>query len=227
LINSTEVLEGLKFQAVVFDLDGVITDTAEFHYLGWKRLADELGVPFDREKNQKLRGVSRMESLELVLSGSGLSFSAPQKEELAARKNGYYQDYVSGIKPSDLLPGIERFLKELKQANLKLAIASASKNAFTVIELLKIAGFFDYIVDAAKINRGKPDPELFLKAASGVEITPAKCVGVEDAEAGIAAIKAAGMKAVGVGNRTLLSKADWVADNTSQLSIAAFNRLFA
>jgi len=208
-------------KAVIFDLDGVITDTAEHHYLAWKTIGDELGLPFTRPFNENLKGVSRMESLRLLLSLSSepLNFTDEQLDDLATRKNEIYKQLIQQIKPEDVLPGIPELLAELKQNGIKTAIASASKNAFSVIDSLQMGQQFDIIVDAATITHSKPDPEVFLRAAQLLEIDPQLCVGVEDAVAGVEAIKAANMAAIAIGEAEAFPHADLVLSSTKQLSL--------
>lgn len=207
-----------KLEAVLFDLDGVITDTAEYHYQAWKKLADELGVPFDRVINERLKGVGRMESLEMILQLGNLSLTSAEKQVLAERKNEYYKQMMEDISPKDLLPGIATLLRELKQAGVKIALASASKNAPTVIEKLEIGDYFDVIVDAGSLQKGKPDPEIFLTAADRLNVPYRNCIGIEDAESGVQAIRAAGMRAVGVGTPGAMNLADWPVKNTSEIT---------
>jgi beta-phosphoglucomutase len=189
----------MKVQAVVFDLDGVITDTAAFHYRGWKRLADELGIHFDETINERLRGIDRMASFEVILERSPRTYSPEEKTHHANRKNEYYRQLLEEITPADILPGVMDFLGELKRRHIKTALASASKNASFVLQRLQLEHHFDYVADAAKVARGKPDPEVFLVCAAELGIPPAACIGVEDAAAGIQSILGAGMYAVGVG----------------------------
>ncbi|AEM78331.1 beta-phosphoglucomutase [Thermoanaerobacter wiegelii] len=205
-----------RYRGVIFDLDGVITDTARYHYLAWKKLADELGIYFDEVINERLKGVSRLQSLEIILEKSDKKYSQEEKEYYANKKNEYYKEMIKKITPEDLLPGVERFIEELKKRGIKIAIASVSKNAFTVVENLKIRDKFDYIVDANEIKRGKPDPEIFLNAAKHLGIPPAKCIGIEDSAAGITAIKKAGMFAVGVGNPETVKEADLILKDLSE-----------
>lgn len=204
------------YRGVIFDLDGVITDTARYHYLAWKKLADELGIYFDEVINERLKGVSRLQSLEIILEKSDKKYSQEEKEYYANKKNEYYKEMIKKITPEDLLPGVERFIEELKKRGIKTAIASVSKNAFTVVENLKIRDQFDYIVDANEIKHGKPDPEIFLNAAKHLGIPPEKCIGIEDSAAGITAIKKAGMFAVGVGNPETVKEADLILKDLSE-----------
>lgn len=208
-----------KYEAVVFDLDGVITDTASLHYVAWKRLADELGIYFDKSINELLKGVDRMSSLEIILQRAEKEYSGEEKAAMADRKNEYYRQLLLQMSPDNILPGAKELLHKLKSLQIKTALASASKNAFTVIERLSLRDFFDYIVDAEKVRHGKPDPEIFITAAKGIEIPCEKCIGVEDSNAGIRAIKSAGMFAVGVGSPLTLSEADDIIDGLDKFII--------
>lgn len=206
------------FEAVIFDLDGVITDTARLHYLAWKRLADEIGVPFDEEVNRRLKGVSRMASLAIILERSATAWSQADRERLAERKNGYYRTALTELTPQDLLPGALQALERVRAAGLKVGLASASRNADLVLDRLEIRDRFDAIGDAAGVERSKPAPDIFLQVAASLGVAPARVIGVEDAAAGIEAIRAAGMYAVGVGDAADLSAADDVIP-----SIASFD----
>jgi len=220
----------LKFPRLfIFDLDGVITDTAEFHYLAWKQLASELGITIDREFNEQLKGISRMDSLEriLALNPSLKDMSLEEKERLAAKKNDHYLELIHGITPSHVLPGILDLLKEIKAHQILIALGSASKNAPMVLKFLEVTEYFDYVVDASKIKRGKPDPETFTVAADFFGIPYDKCIGVEDSQAGIEAINSAGMFSVGIGPRDSLSDAHYLVSTTAELDfkkiIEAYN----
>lgn len=206
-------------KAFIYDLDGVITDTAEYHYLAWKQLAEELGVSFDRHFNEQLKGISRMDSLDriLALNPTLATMSEDEKKGHASRKNDYYLELIETISPADVLPGIEELLKMNQQHGLKIALGSASKNAAHVLEKLELTHYFDYIVDASKVMNGKPDPETFLAAAEALGLSPADCIGVEDSAAGIESINAAGMFSVGVGDAAHLHGADLLVDSTSLL----------
>lgn len=184
-------------RGVIFDLDGVLTDTSEFHYLGWKRLADEEGIPFNREANEALRGVSRRESLLLVLDGRPAT--EDQMQAMMARKNRYYQEFIEGMTPENLLPGVLPLLEELRAAGIKIAIGSASKNARAVIDRLGIQAYIDAVSDGYSVDKVKPAPDLFLHAAAQLGLQPWQCIVVEDAEAGVEAALAGGMWTVGLG----------------------------
>ncbi|MDF0728823.1 beta-phosphoglucomutase [Cytobacillus sp. S13-E01] len=209
-------------QAVIFDLDGVITDTAEYHYLAWKALGEGINVPFTREFNEELKGISRMDSLEkiLALGGREHDFTIEEKENLADQKNEHYKRLIQEISPADILPGVENLIAEIKNRGFKIGLASVSKNAFTVMESLQLTKQFDVIIDAATIKNSKPDPEIFLTAAKALNVDPTECIGIEDAVAGVEAIKGAGMFAVGVGSKDTLAKADVVYERTAELSLA-------
>ncbi|HJV15808.1 MAG TPA: beta-phosphoglucomutase [Bacillales bacterium] len=217
-----------KIKAIIFDLDGVITDTAEFHYLAWKKLSEKLNYSFTREFNEELKGISRMESLEKIIVASGLHKRLNQEEKLALaeEKNNDYISLIEGITPKAILPGIEKFIFQIKREGLKIGLASVSKNAYTVIKRLELTEQFDTIVDARKIKNGKPDPEIFLTAARQLEFEPIECIGIEDAAAGIEAIKATGMFAVGIGKKDILAKADMVYENTESLSLEEILRVY-
>ncbi|MDM5176003.1 beta-phosphoglucomutase [Massilia sp. DJPM01] len=199
-----------RFKAVIFDLDGVITDTAHYHYLAWKRLAESEGVHFDEAFNEQLKGIDRMGSLNLILAGASRSYSDEQKLALADAKNRHYQELIATMSAADLLPGAVEALAAVRAAGLRIGLASVSKNAFTVLERLGIRDRFDYVVDAALIANSKPHPEIFLTAARELDVAPGDCLGVEDAVAGVASIKSAGMWALGIGSPDVLTQADRV-----------------
>jgi beta-phosphoglucomutase len=192
----------------IFDLDGVLTDTAEYHYRGWKRLADEEGLAFTREDNERLRGIPRRESLLLILKDR--EYSEMQILEMMERKNKYYLDFIREISPRDLLPGAKELLKEIRAAGLKNALGSASKNAREVLDRLGIHILFDAIADGHSVARQKPAPDLFLHAAEQLNLLPAECVVVEDAAAGIEAARSGGFRSVGLGPRERVGQADAV-----------------
>lgn len=206
-------------KAVIFDLDGVIVSTDEFHYMAWKRMADEENICFDRDINNKLRGVSRVESLGIILERSERRYNQEEKEELARRKNLYYRELLQRLTPADLLPGVAPLLRELKKRGIAIAIASSSKNSPLILEKLGLNGYFDAVADGNEIRRSKPDPEVFLLAAGKLGIKPGECVVVEDAESGIEAAAAAGMKAVGVGYASGSSKAHHGAKDLSFIAV--------
>jgi len=213
-----------RLECVIFDLDGVLTDTAELHYQAWQRLAEEKGLPFDRTVNEHLRGVSRRNSLEIILRHAGVELAEEEKEGLANRKNGYYRELISRLSPADLLPGIADLLTQLKESGIKTGLASASHNAREIVQRLEIGRFLDLVVDPSAIVKGKPDPEIFFRAAEGLGIPYENCAGVEDAQVGIQAIRAAGMFAVGIGSGLL--EADWVLPDTRGLTLPELGERF-
>jgi beta-phosphoglucomutase len=210
-----DVLETMK--GGLFDLDGVIVDTAKYHYLAWKRLASELGSDFSETDNERLKGVSRMASLEIVLEIVGKSLSATDKLALADRKNGWYVEYISRMGQDELLPGAREYLTRLKERGVKIALGSASKNAPMILSNLAIVDLFDAVVDGNSVSKPKPDPEVFLKCAEQLGLAPADCVVFEDAVAGIKAARCAGMFAVGIGKREVLTEANFVVGGLCDL----------
>lgn len=205
-----------RYEGVIFDLDGVLTDTANLHYKAWKRLCDDIGLRFDEGMNEKLKGIDRMGSLEIILKENKVRFSYEERVAMAEKKNRYYKEMISGITPGDLLPGVPRLLQKLSEVGVKMAVASASRNGLAVLMRLEIIDSFDFIVDANSIEHGKPDPEIFLKASLGLHIPPERCIGIEDSKAGIEAIKRAGMYAIGIGNRDILRGADMVLNGLTE-----------
>lgn len=200
----------MKTKGLIFDLDGVIVFTDTFHYQAWKRVADEVGIYFDEVINNRLRGVSRMESLDIILERyDGTELSSEQKQELAERKNGYYVNLLEDLKPEDVTGEIREVLDLLHSGGIKLAIGSSSKNAKLILKKTGIYDKFDAISDGTNITRSKPDPEVFVRAAEYLGLEPAVCSVVEDAHAGIDAANAAGMKSIGVGEAAHYEKADY------------------
>jgi beta-phosphoglucomutase len=207
-------------KACIFDLDGVIVDTAHYHFVAWQRLARELGITFTEKENERLKGVSRMRSLEIILEIGGIELSEEEKEKLALRKNGWFVEYINAIKPEEVFSGVPELLQSIRSKGIKVGLASSSKNADTVLRLLGIGNMFDAIVDGTMIVNTKPDPEIFLLAASKLGVVPSDCVVFEDAEAGVEAAIAAGMKCVGVGLPGQLSTANEVVRNTADFQLA-------
>lgn len=192
----------------IFDLDGVLTDTAEYHYRSWKRLAGELGIPFTREDNESLRGIPRRQSLMLILRER--QFPEERILEMMEAKNNYYLEFIRDITPRDLLPGARELLEEIRAAGLQSAVGSASKNAPEVLERLGITNLLDAVAHGSSVERQKPAPDLFLHAATQLDLTPAECVVVEDAAAGIEAARAGGFHSIGLGPAERVGEADLV-----------------
>lgn len=214
-----------KYKAVIFDLDGVITDTAELHFKAWQKLACEINIYFDREINKRLKGVDRLASLEIILENSKKQYTLEEKYMLTERKNCYYRQALQCITPDNILPGALKTIKAIKEKGMQTAIASVSKNAFLILEKLELRQYFDYIVDAGSIKKGKPDPEIFLCAAKNLNVDTNSCIGVEDSIAGIKSIKAAGMFALGIGLRDELKEADKVIMTLEEFNIEEYENV--
>lgn len=196
-------------KAIIFDLDGVICHTDEYHYLAWKAMADSMGIPFDRQVNNRLRGVSRMASLEIILERYPFSLSPAEKEALAQQKNELYKEFLKKMSPADLSEEVRHTLETLRQRGYKLAIGSSSKNARFILQQLGLGGFFDAISDGNNITHSKPDPEVFVKAAQMLCTAPEDCLVVEDAVSGAMAGKAGGMKVACVGDAAAEQAGDY------------------
>ena len=210
----------MDLKGCIFDLDGVIVDTAKYHFMAWRRLAKELGFTFTVEDNEALKGVSRMASLEILLKTGGVTIADQREREvLAARKNGWYVEFISGMTPDEILPGSIRLLKSLRREGILTSIGSASKNAGTILDRINLREMFDVVVDGNKISKAKPDPEVFIRAAEEMKLPPSSCIVLEDAQAGIEAAIRGGMKCVGVGDPELLGKADMVIPDLRKLTV--------
>jgi beta-phosphoglucomutase len=205
--------------ACIFDLDGVIVDTAKFHFLAWKKLAGQLGINFTEQDNERLKGVSRMDSLEIILEIGNRKLTVLQKNEYASLKNKWYVEYIEKMTPVDILPGCLDFIKELKCAKIKVAVGSASKNTSMILERVGITKLFDAIADGNIVSKAKPDPEVFLKAAEMMAVRPADCIVFEDAIAGVQAALNAGMICVGVGSSEILAEAHFVISGLKEMTL--------
>jgi beta-phosphoglucomutase len=206
-----------NMKLAIFDLDGVIVDTAKYHYLAWKRLAQENGFDFSESDNERLKGVSRMRSLEILLDIGGLKVDESTQEAMAAKKNAWYVEYISKLDESEILPGAADYVRYLRAKGIKTAIGSASKNTPMILDRLKITELFDIVIDGTKTQKAKPDPEVFLLAATGLNVDPRDCVVFEDAEAGVEAARRGGMGVVGIGKPAILKDADAVVSGLHQL----------
>lgn len=217
----------MQIKGFIFDLDGVLTDTAVYHYQAWQKLSEELGLHFDKKMNERLKGVSRYRSFEIILEENNARdrFTEEEIDEFITKKNEIYKILIRQITPQDILPGILEFLQEAKRHNILLAVASASKNAWTVLKSLEIDSMFDYIADASKITRTKPDPEVFIDCMTNLGLRPEECIGFEDAQAGVEAIKSAGMKAVGIGVDVTSVAPDLPLKDTRELSFEKIVKL--
>ncbi|PCH70029.1 MAG: beta-phosphoglucomutase [Bacteroidales bacterium] len=212
-----------KISACIFDLDGVVVDTAKYHYIAWKSLANELGFDFTEEDNERLKGVSRMTSLDILLSIGGVELDQETKLELADKKNKNYVEYILKMTPDEILPGVKEFMNELRSNGVKIALGSASKNAMTILNQLELTDYFDVIVDGTHVSNAKPDPEVFLKGAELLNVSPSDCVVFEDAEAGVEAAINGNMKCVGIGSPNVLGKANIVVPGFVGFSMTQLN----
>jgi len=203
----------------LFDLDGVIVDTAKYHFLAWKRLANEINIPFTESDNERLKGVSRMASLNIILSLSNCQILEDEKVRLATKKNNWYVDYITKMGPTEILPGALEFIQSAKKKKIKIALGSASKNAMTILNRLNILHYFDAIISGNEVENAKPNPEVFLKGAQALGLRPKECMVFEDAVAGVQAAKNGHMKCIGIGPKEILGDADLVADGLHMLSV--------
>ena len=203
----------------IFDLDGVIVDTAKYHFLAWKNLANSLGIDFTKEQNEQLKGVSRINSLEKILNWGNKTVSADEFQKLLVQKNEEYLEYITKMDESEILPDTERILDFLIQNNQGIALGSASKNAVPILEKINLLSKFECIVDGNSVIKGKPNPEVFLKAADGLQVPPTECIVFEDSIAGIQAANAADMISIGIGEQTVLHEADYVFKDFTELSV--------
>jgi beta-phosphoglucomutase len=213
-------------QAALFDLDGVLVDTAKYHYLAWKRIADELGIDFTPRHNERLKGVSRARSLEILLEVGGMALPEDQQAPLAARKNAWYVEMLGTLTQANLLPGARETLLALRARGVRTALGSASRNAQLILEKLGIGPLLDAVIDGNAARRAKPDPQVFLLGAEALGVPPANCVVFEDAVAGIQAAHAGGMRAVGVGSPENLPDADLLVPGLDALDVGAMLALF-
>ncbi|TRX70903.1 beta-phosphoglucomutase [Carboxylicivirga sp. M1479] len=214
-----------QIKACLFDLDGVIVDTAKYHYIAWRELANELGFEFTIEDNERLKGVSRMTSLDILLEIGGVSLSEEEKLRLADKKNENYRTFILQMKPDEILDGAKDLLLELKEKGIRIALGSASKNAMTILNKLELTDLFEAIIDGTKVSKAKPDPEVFLKGAEALNVQAEECVVFEDAEAGVEAALAGNMRCVGIGSPNVLGKANLVIDGLHQMSYEKLMKL--
>jgi beta-phosphoglucomutase len=207
-----------ELKGCIFDLDGVIVDTARYHFLAWKRLAEELGFEFTEKENEMLKGVSRMTSLDILLAAGKIEKDSAEKERLAVKKNEWYINYIRKLTPSDILPGAVELLDEMHSHGIKCAVGSASKNARLILDRLRITDRFDAIIDGTRVESAKPDPEVFVMAAREMGLRYDEVIVFEDAVAGVEAANRAGMKCIGVGKPETLRKATTVVPDLSELN---------
>ena len=207
-----------SFKACIFDLDGVIVDTAKYHYQAWNSIAKKLGFEFTWEENEQLKGVSRVDSLELILKLGKISISDQEKQKYLVVKNDLYLELIKNMNPDEILPGVESFLNDLKEKGIQIALGSASKNAVPILERVNLIHLFQAIVDGNGVTKGKPDPEVFLNGAKLLEVSPSDCIVFEDSQSGIAAANNGGFTSVGVGHKDVLSEAQYVIPGFNDLT---------
>jgi beta-phosphoglucomutase len=220
-LNAKNKIEEFNLiKAVIFDLDGVIVDTAHYHYLAWKKLANELGIELSLQDNEQLKGISRMKSLEIILQLGGVALpSQYEMEKLANKKNTWFVDFIERMAPEEIFPGVKPLIGKMRAMGLKIGLASSSKNAKMVLDLLHIPALFDVVVDGNMVTHSKPDPEIFLLAATRLGVSTSDCLVFEDAEAGVEAALKAGMKCVGIGSADQLGKADLIISRTGDFHL--------
>lgn len=214
-----------KIKACIFDLDGVIVDTAVYHYKAWRKLANQLGFDFTEEQNEELKGISRIESLKIILNWGSVSKSETEMEELATLKNTWYVDMITKMTPDEILPGAKEFLELVRAHNYLTALGSASKNSETILNQIGLIDLFDALVDGNKVTKSKPNPEVFLVGARELNVKPDECVVFEDAIAGVQAAKHGKMKAVGIGKADVLTEADLVVAGLNEMTIEKLENL--
>ncbi len=202
-----------NYEACIFDLDGVLVDTAKYHFLAWKRLSEELHIEFTQKDNEKLKGVSRMDSLDIILGLGNKELPMDERMILAEKKNNLYRSYIVKMDENEILPGAIELLNILKEKGMKIGLGSASKNAPVILNVTGLDKYFDVVIDGNSVEKAKPDPEVFLKGAAALGVENGRCVVFEDSIAGIEAAKRAGMLAIGVGKKEILSMADYVVED--------------
>jgi len=205
-------------KAIIFDLDGVIVDTAKYHYLAWRKIALDLGFDFSEAQNEMLKGVSRVQSLEFLLESGQVTLSQSEKERLLREKNEHYLSLISHMNETELLEGVPALLRALRAHQIPFALGSASKNARLILDALHLTDWFTAIVDGNEVTQAKPDPEVFLKAAQKLGYQPVDCIVIEDSQAGIQAANAVGMISVGIGSKEVLYESQFLLENTAQLT---------
>lgn len=211
-------------KACLFDMDGVIVDTAKFHFKAWHRLAESLGVPFTEEQNEQLKGVSRVDSLEKILNWGNITLSQERKEELMTLKNQWYLDYVATVTPDEMLPGVPSFLNELKEAGIKIGLGSSSKNAELILDKLEITSLFETIIDGNKVQLSKPNPEVFLRGANELNVNPSETIVFEDAQSGVKAAIDGGFRCVGIGDDSVLNEATIVIPSFENFNLETLKK---
>jgi beta-phosphoglucomutase len=216
----------MHIRACIFDLDGVIVDTAKYHFMAWKRLADQLNIRFTKKDNERLKGVSRYDSLEIILELGKLKLNQIEKDVYASLKNKWYIDYINKMTPKEILPGSLQLIDELKKAGIKVAIGSASKNTPVILKRIGMSKLFDAVADGNVVSKAKPDPEVFLTAAKMLNVEPEYCIVFEDAIAGVRAAVNAGMRCIGIGSAKILTEADSVISGLNKINLKELEKLY-
>lgn len=211
----------MSYTTLIFDLDGVLVDTAKYHYLAWKKLADELGIPFSEKENELFKGVSRVRCMEILLELGGRTMSEEEKAANCTKKNNTYVEYIRNMDESEILPGVKAFLDDARANGYQIGLGSASKNTALILERLRLTEYFDAVIDGTKVTRAKPDPEVFLRGAAELGAAPSACIVFEDAVAGIQAAHAGGMTAVGIGSKEALPEADLNLPGFADITVQA------
>ncbi|PQJ23301.1 beta-phosphoglucomutase [Tenacibaculum sp. SG-28] len=217
----------MKTTAFIFDLDGVIVDTAKYHFLAWKKLANGIGIDFTQTQNEQLKGVSRVKSLEKILQWGNATISETQFQELMDKKNADYLGYIEKMDAEEILPDVPKIINYLTSKNAPIALGSASKNARPILQKVNLLDAFHAIVDGTNVSKAKPDPEVFLNAAKQLNVAPEHCIVFEDSQAGVQAAKNAGMIAIGIGDAKVLHEADYVFRDFTEITISFIDNLFA
>ena len=210
-------------KACIFDLDGVIVDTAKWHYNAWNNIANRLGFEFSPLQNEELKGVSRAHSLEIILKIGGINLAQNEKDELLKRKNEVYLEFIQNMSQKEILPGVTEFLTELQRAQIKIGLGSASRNAKMVMDKIGLHSLFDSIIDGNDVRNSKPDPEVFLLGAKELNVEPSACVVFEDSQQGLEAANSGGFITVGIGNKSILTKANTVIPGFTDFTFAKLN----
>lgn len=216
----------MHIRACIFDLDGVIVDTAKYHFIAWKRLADQLNIRFTKKDNERLKGVSRYDSLEIILELGKVKLNQIEKDVYAGLKNKWYIDYINKMTPKEILPGSLQFIDELKKAGIKVAIGSASRNTPVILKRIGMSKLFDAVADGNVVSKAKPDPEVFITAAKMLNAEPKYCIVFEDAIAGVRAAINAGMHCIGIGSGKILTEADLVISGLDKINLNKLEKLY-
>lgn len=216
-----------ELEACIFDLDGVIVDTVEYHFKAWNKIVKELNIPFTKQDNERLKGVSRKRSLDIILELGDVQLDENTKKNLLDRKNHWYREYISQMTPNEVLPGIIDFLRELRENSIRLGLATSSKNGKLILKQVKLSNFFDAMVDGTMITNGKPDPDIFLTCAEILNVAPHNCIVFEDAAAGIEAAIRGEMRTIGVGSAAILKDADHVISGFENFSLDKLSSFYS